>query len=223
MSSYLVEGATGSVMSLWPRSHPYLLINMLTVLRIHRVLGRSRRFVAYSIMLVLAGDREVRYMASENPMPKLVGSVLLCEAAGAIGSIYSYDGVRDWYPKLRKPTYTPPSWLFGPVWTLLYAMMGLSLCLASQQRRKEDGGVWRASRLLFGTQLALNVLWSYVFFGRRAPGWALVEILFLWVAIAATIAAFFKISRSAALLLLPYLLWTGFAAILNHSIWRLNR
>jgi translocator protein len=109
------------------------------------------------------------------------------------------------------------------VWTLLYAMIGLSLYLASQHSREEDDRVWQASRVLFGTQLALNVLWSYVFFGRRAPGWALVEIVFLWVAITATIVAFLKISRSAALLLLPYLLWTSFAAVLNHSIWRLNR
>jgi translocator protein len=164
-------------------------------------------------------------MASENSIPKLVGSVLLCEAVGAIGSIYTYDydSVRDWYPKLEKPSYTPPSWVFAPVWTLLYAMMGLSLYLASQRHTEEDGSVWRASRVLFGTQLALNALWSYVFFGRRAPGWALLEILFLWVAITATMLAFFKISRTAALLLLPYLLWSSFAVVLNHSIWRLNR
>ncbi len=163
-------------------------------------------------------------MASENSIFKLVGSVLLCEAAGGIGSVFTFDGVRDWYPKLQKPSFTPPGWVFAPVWTLLYAMMGLSLYLASQHRREEDGNsVWRASRALFGTQLALNVLWSYVFFGRRAPGWALVEILFLWVAITATIVAFLKISRAAALLLLPYLAWTSFAAVLNHSIWILNR
>lgn len=162
-------------------------------------------------------------MASENSIPKLVGSVLLCEAVGAIGSIYTYDSVRDWYPKLEKPSYTPPSWVFAPVWTLLYAMMGLSLYLASQRHTEEDGGLWRASRVLFGTQLALNALWSYVFFGRRAPGWALLEVLFLWVAISATMLAFFKISRTAALLLLPYLLWSSFALVLNHSIWRLNR
>jgi len=113
--------------------------------------------------------------------------------------------------------------VFAPVWTLLYAMMGLSLYLASQRHTEEDGSVWRASRVLFGTQLALNALWSYVFFGRRAPGWALLEILFLWVAITATMLAFFKISRTAALLLLPYLLWSSFAVVLNHSIWRLNR
>jgi benzodiazapine receptor len=162
-------------------------------------------------------------MASENSMPKLVGSVLLCEAAGATGSIYTYDSVRDWYPMLEKPSFTPPSWVFGPVWTMLYAMMGVSLYLASQCRTEENHDLWQASRVLFGIQLVLNVLWSYVFFGRRSAGWALVEILFLWVAIVATTWAFSKISRTAGLLLLPYLLWTSFAVVLNHSIWRLNR
>jgi translocator protein len=162
-------------------------------------------------------------MASDNSIPKLVGSVLPCEAAGAVGSVYTYDGVRDWYPKLEKPSFTPPGWVFAPVWTVLYAMMGLSLFLASQRRTEQDGGLWEASRVLFGTQLALNTLWSYVFFGRRSPGWALVEILFLWVAIVATTWAFSRISRTAGLLLLPYLLWTSFAVVLNHSIWRLNK
>jgi benzodiazapine receptor len=134
-------------------------------------------------------------MASESSMPKLVDSVLLCEAAGGVGSIFSYDAVRDWNPKLEKPSFTPPGWVFGPVWTVLYAMMGFSLYLASQRRTQERDDLWRRSRALFGIQLALNALCSYVFFGRRAPGWALVEILFLWVAIVATTQAFLKISK----------------------------
>jgi translocator protein len=163
-------------------------------------------------------------MASENPsIPKLVGSILLCEATGVASSIFTRDGVRDWYPTLEKPSFTPPSWVFGPAWTALYAAMGISLYLASQRRGEEDEGLWRAARALFGVQLGLNALWSYVFFGRRAPGWALVEIVFLWLAIAATTGAFFRISRRAGLLLVPYLLWASFATLLNHSIWRLNR
>jgi translocator protein len=162
-------------------------------------------------------------MASERSTLKLVGSVLLCEGAGAVGSIYTYDGVRDWYPNLEKPSFTPPSWVFAPVWTVLYALMGLSLYLASERRKEEDEGLWQASKALFGIQLVLNVLWSYVFFGRRSPGWALVEIVFLWAAIVATTLAFLRISRTAALLLLPYLLWSSFAVVLNRSIWRLNR
>ncbi len=95
-------------------------------------------------------------MASENSMPKLGGLVLLCEAAGAVGSIYTYDAVRDWYPKLEKPSFTPPSWVFGPVWTTLYAMMGISLYLVSHGRTHEDN-IRQASQVLFGIQLVLNI------------------------------------------------------------------
>jgi benzodiazapine receptor len=160
-------------------------------------------------------------VAGERSIPKLIGWVLLCEAAGGIGSIFTRDSLKDWYPTLEKPSFTPPSWVFGPVWTLLYALMGASLYMAGRQR-VDDGSVVQVSRALFGIQLVLNVLWSYVFFKRRSPGWAVVEIGFLWAAIVATTLAFSKISRMAALLLLPYLLWTSFAAALNYRIWRLN-
>src|ERR687886_731529 len=102
-------------------------------------------------------------MANQNSIKSLVGSVLLCEAAGGIGAILTRSGLRDWYPKLDKPSFTPPGWVFGPVWTLLYAMMGVSLYVACRQGG-EDGGEIRSSRILFGIQLMLNVLWSYVFF-----------------------------------------------------------
>jgi tryptophan-rich sensory protein len=158
-------------------------------------------------------------------IPRLLGPVLACEAAGAVGAISTSQGVNDWYPNIEKPSFTPPGWLFGPVWTTLYAMMGVAYYLAAQREARdgETGDVRRSARTLFWTQLALNTLWSYVFFGRRRPGWALVEIVFLWSAIAATTAAFYKLSRAAALLMVPYLLWTSFAAALNFSIWRLNR
>ncbi len=158
---------------------------------------------------------------AKHSIPKFVGSVLLCEAAGGIGSIFTRDSLEDWYPNLEKPSFTPPSWVFGPVWTLLYALMGGSLYVASRQRGA-SGDVVRTSRVLFGIQLVLNVLWSYVFFGRRSPGWAAVEIAFLWGAIVATTLAFWRISKTAALLLLPYLLWTSFAVLLTYEIWRLN-
>ena len=108
-------------------------------------------------------------MANEHSVKRLVGSVLLCEAAGGIGATLTRNGLRDWYPKLDKPSFTPPGWVFGPVWTLLYAIMGYSLYVVSQQQRGEDGGEVRSSRILFGVQLMLNVLWSYVFFGCRFP------------------------------------------------------
>lgn len=160
-------------------------------------------------------------MASEHSVPKLVGSVLLCEAAGGIGSTFTRNSLKEWYPNLEKPSFTPPDWVFGPVWALLYALMGTSFYVAERQQ-EEDSGQAGASRVLFGIQLVLNTLWSYVFFGRRSPGWALVEIGFLWVAIVGTILAFSRLSKTAALLMLPYLLWTSFAAFLNHKIWRLN-
>ncbi|MDQ3910888.1 MAG: tryptophan-rich sensory protein [Actinomycetota bacterium] len=160
-------------------------------------------------------------MAYRHSIKKLVGSVLLCEAAGVVGSVFTRDSLRDWYPTLQKPSFTPPDWVFGPVWTVLYAMMGVSLYLASRQR-EEDTAVETTARVLFAVQLMLNTLWTYIFFGRRSPGWALVEISLLWVAIASTTLSFFRVSRTAALLLLPYLLWTSFAAVLNYSVWRLN-
>lgn len=160
-------------------------------------------------------------MAHRRSLRALVGSVLLCEAAGVVGNVFARNEVRGWYPTLHKPSFTPPGWVFGPVWTLLYAMMGVSLYLASRQR-EEDGTVGAASRVLFAVQLILNTLWTYIFFGRRAPGWALVEIVFLWVAVLFTTLSFSKVSTTAALLLVPYLLWTSFAAVLNYSIWRLN-
>ena len=160
-------------------------------------------------------------MASEHSVPKLVGSVLLCEVVGGIGSIFTRDSLKEWYPNLEKPSFTPPDWVFGPVWTLLYTLMGVSFYVAERQQ-EEGSSEARASRILFGIQLVLNALWSYVFFGRRSTGWALVEIGFLWAAIVATILAFSKVSKTAALLMLPYLLWTSFATLLNYEIWRLN-
>ena len=160
-------------------------------------------------------------MADGHSIAKLAGAVAACEAAGGIGAFLSREGLQEWYPKLQKPSFNPPDWVFGPTWTLLYALMGTSLWLAEE--RDEDGAAKWNSRVFFGAQLLLNVLWTYVFFGRRAPGWAFVEVLVLLAAIAATVASFSKVSRTAALLLVPYLLWTGFASVLTFSVWRLNR
>ena len=161
-------------------------------------------------------------MADGRSIAKLAGAVAACEAAGGIGAFLSRDGLQGWYPKLQKPSFNPPGWVFGSTWTLLYALMGASLWLA-EERGEDGGGAKRTSRFLFGAQLVLNVLWTYVFFGRRAPGWAFVEVVVLLVAIAATVASFSKASRTAALLLVPYVLWTGFASVLTFSVWRLNR
>ena len=127
----------------------------------------------------------------------------------------------DWYASLAKPAWTPPTWVFGPAWTILYAMMAV----AAWRLWRRLGARPRESRralVLFAVQLALNLSWTPVFFGMQRPDLALVVILFLWVAIAATIVAAWKACKTAAALLVPYLAWVTFATALNADIWRLN-
>jgi benzodiazapine receptor len=147
-------------------------------------------------------------------------AVAACLAAGAIGSLATAGAVPTWYATLRLPAWRPPNWVFAPVWTTLYVMMGVAAWLVWR------AGGWHAHRLalgLFVAQLVLNLSWSLIFFGLHRIGWACVEIVALWVAIAATLAAFWPIRPLAGILLLPYLAWVTFAAVLNLAIWRLNR
>ncbi len=135
----------------------------------------------------------------------------------ALGGVFVSTG--DWYLSLNKPSWNPPSWLFGPVWTTLYCMMAV----AAWQVWRVGG--WQRQRValsLFVGQLVLNALWTPIFFGAHQMGWAFVEICMLWVALIATIGSFWKVKLSAALLLLPYLAWCTFAAVLNFTLWRLN-
>lgn len=149
----------------------------------------------------------------------LLATVILCLGTGAIGSLLTAASVRNWYPTLRKPSWTPPDWLFAPVWTLLFLLMAVSAWM-----------VWsrvgfRAARIslcLFLVQLVLNVGWSGFFFALQRPDIALIEILLLWAAIAATLVSFGRVSRLSAALLVPYLLWVSYAAALNGAIWWLN-
>ncbi len=152
---------------------------------------------------------------------RLIGAILLCEVAGGVGALATRTSIDNWYATLKKPSFNPPSALFGPVWTALYALMGIALHVVS--RRGSGSKSLRLAYSAFGAQLALNAGWSFLFFGRRSPLYAFVEIVLLWAAIVLTVIAFFRISKPAGLLLLPYLLWTTFAAALNFSIWRLNR
>lgn len=143
--------------------------------------------------------------------------LLVTFAAAGLGSLFTASSVESWYPALQKPSWNPPSWLFAPVWTTLYLMMAVAAWL-----------VWRRSAFtdwplrLFFIQLALNAVWSGLFFGLQSPGPAFIEILFLWLVILLTVITFFRRSRMAGVLLLPYLLWVTFAAVLNFEIWRLN-
>ncbi len=144
----------------------------------------------------------------------LAGWLVLCFGAAAVGARFKPG---TWYAGLRKPAWNPPSWLFAPVWTLLYAMMAVAAWL-----------VWRETGLsreigLFVLQLVLNALWSWLFFGLHRPGLALADVLALWLAILATHVAFDHVRPLAGWLLLPYLAWVTFAAALNAALWRLNR
>jgi len=146
--------------------------------------------------------------------------ILVCLAAAGLGAAATTPEIEGWYRTIAKPAWNPPSWVFGPVWTTLYVMMGIAAWVVWQQA----GLVKRGGPLaLFAVQLVLNVAWSWIFFGLHQPGWAFAEIIVLWLAIAATMAAFFYYSQAAGWLLTPYLAWVSFAAVLNFTIWQLNR
>jgi len=150
----------------------------------------------------------------------VVGFLLVSFVAGAIGSVFTRRAIPEWYVTLRKPTWTPPNWVFGPVWSTLYLMMGLAAWLVW---RKVGWAGGTTALALFGAQLALNALWSVLFFGMRSPGPAFVEMVVLWVMIVVTMVVFWAIRPVAGALLLPYLMWVTFAARLNWAVWRMNR
>ncbi len=147
---------------------------------------------------------------------RLAASIVLCMLAGFIGSLFTTPKVPGWYAGLQKP-----SWLFGPVWTALYILMGIALFLVWRKGLAARGV--RIALLVFLVQLVLNALWSFAFFGAESPLAGLIVIVALWGTIAATTALFAPLSRAAAVLLVPYILWVSFAAILNASIYLLNR
>jgi len=151
---------------------------------------------------------------------KLVVSVLICQFAGFVGSVFTTPSIPTWYATLKKPFFTPPSWLFAPVWITLYTLMGISAFLV--WRKGLSGQEVRKASITFAVQLILNVLWSAAFFGLRSLLAGLIVIAILWVAIFLTILNFYKISMTAGLLLIPYILWVSIAATLNFSVLILN-
>lgn len=151
---------------------------------------------------------------------KLVLSVILCVSVGALGSIVTAPEIQGWYSHLLKPSWNPPNWLFAPVWTALYILMGIALSLIWKAGANNDVKQWAV--LVFAVQLALNFLWSYIFFHEHLPGWAFVEIVVLWLLILCCIIAVARINRVAAWLLVPYISWVSFAAVLNYAVWKLN-
>ncbi len=149
----------------------------------------------------------------------LIGFLTGCFFIAWLGTQWTDMTLDTWYPQLVKPSFNPPNWIFGPVWSALYAMMAVAAWLVWRQAARPVGPmVW----VPFVAQLALNAAWSGIFFALQSPGWALAEIFVLWLAIAANIALFWRVSRAAGLLLVPYLAWVSFASVLNAAIWRLN-
>ncbi|RPI78588.1 MAG: tryptophan-rich sensory protein [Desulfobacteraceae bacterium] len=144
----------------------------------------------------------------------------LCLAMMVTGALFTTPAIPGWYSGLKKPVWTPPSWVFGPVWFILYFLMALAAWLVWKQ---ENLPLFHWPLVVFVIQLGLNLGWSYIFFGLQKPGMAFGEIVFLWSAILITLASFWPINRFAGFLLLPYFIWVTFAAFLNFSIWRLNR
>jgi benzodiazapine receptor len=148
----------------------------------------------------------------------LLSSILLCLSAGFLGSIFTAPSIPTWYAALNKPAFNPPSWIFAPVWTFLYILMGISLYLILISKKKNK----KLAIKLFLAQLILNSLWSILFFGAHSLFLAFLEIILLWLTIIAAIYEFRKIEPNAAWLLIPYLIWVTFASYLNFTIWQLN-
>ena len=153
------------------------------------------------------------------PWLGLIVLLAICFAAAGIGGAVTTPKIDNWYATLAKPTWNPPNWIFGPVWSALFLGMAVAAWLVWRQGGS-SGAVWPL--VLFGVQLVLNVLWSCLFFGLQNPGAAFVEVLVLWAAIAATMVAFWFRSTVAGILFVPYLAWVTFASVLNFAIWRLN-
>jgi translocator protein len=160
--------------------------------------------------------------AQRNAVISLLLVLTACYLVSFIGSIATMQSIQGWYQALAKPAWNPPQWLFGPVWTILYGMMGVAAWLVWRTPAEEARASRKVALLLFGIQLALNGLWSWIFFGWRELQWAFVEILVLLAFIVATTVMFAKINRVAAWLMVPYIAWVAFASVLTFEIWRLN-
>ncbi len=178
-----------------------------------------------------------------NKTLKFVSAVVVSELAGAIGSVFTVPSIPTWYAALNKSALNPPSWVFGPVWTALFFLMGISLYLVWSKDWKVSHRIWEGGKrawnryserlwtgswqkanviAIFSIQLFLNTFWPVLFFGLKTPGFAFFELLALWFAIIYTIINFYRISKPAAYLLIPYLLWVSFAGYLNYAVWMMN-
>jgi len=150
----------------------------------------------------------------------LIICILIPQLAGGLGAYFTAESVATWYTQIEKPAFTPPGYLFSIVWPLLFLLMGISSWLIWKKLGQHPLAGWALG--VYGIQLILNTLWSFIFFGMQNPGLALVEIIILWAMIAYTMMLFYKVRKAAAYLLIPYILWVSFAIALNASIWWLN-
>lgn len=155
-----------------------------------------------------------------NNILLFLSSVIICQSAGIIGSVFTTPAIPTWYANINKPSFRPPNWVFAPIWATLFLLMGIALFLIWRKglTRKDV----KTAFAFFIFHLVLNTLWSILFFGLKSPFAAFIEIIFLWAAILTSIILFFRISKIAAYLLIPYILWVSFASVLNFAIWRLN-
>lgn len=149
---------------------------------------------------------------------KFIIAVVGAEAVGSLGVIFTSSNITTWYATVNKASFNPPNWLFGPAWTILFFLMGWAFYLVWTNSAKNKSRAYG----VFAIQFVLNILWSAIFFGLKLPEWAFLEIILLWLAIIWTILEFHKISKPAAWLLVPYLLWVTFASVLNYYVWILN-
>ncbi len=155
-----------------------------------------------------------------NNTLKLVISIVIPLIIGGTSAFFTVTGVESWYQTINKPSWNPPNGIFGPVWTSLYIMMGIAFFLVWKADTSKE--LKTIAFTLFGIQLVLNFFWSVIFFYHEQPGWAFAEIVVMWIFILLTIFAFAQVSKPAAWLLVPYISWVSFAAILNFTIWKLN-
>jgi len=152
---------------------------------------------------------------------KLIVSIVACEGAGGIGAIFTTPAIPTWYARLKKPTFTPPNSVFGPIWITLYLLMGIAVFLVWREGLGQEGVT--IAFVIFWVQLVLNILWSVIFFGFKSLFGGMVMILLLWIAILINIITFFGVSPLAGWLLIPYIIWVSIAANLNVQVWKLNR
>jgi benzodiazapine receptor len=156
-----------------------------------------------------------------NGIIKFVVSILASFAAAGVGSLFTFKAIPNWYAGLKKPPYTPPNWAFGPIWTILYILMGISVFLVWQKGLATNGAMF--AFILFWIQLAFNAFWSIIFFGMKSQGGGVITIIVLWLLILATMIASFRVSGWAGALLTPYIVWVSIASYLNIGVWLLNK